>query len=57
VLGPRWASESRRLWGQAAFCAYLGLVVADFIWLHPLLVGNLMTYNEWHSRIWFPSWL
>jgi dolichyl-phosphate-mannose-protein mannosyltransferase len=56
-LGSAWASESRRLWGQVAFCGYLGLVVANFIWLHPLLIGSLMTYDEWHARIWFPSWV
>jgi dolichyl-phosphate-mannose-protein mannosyltransferase len=57
VLGPPWAEESRRLWGRVAVCGYLALVVVDFIWLHPLLVGNLMTYDQWHSRIWFPSWI
>jgi dolichyl-phosphate-mannose-protein mannosyltransferase len=57
ILGSARAGESRRLWGQAALCAYLGLVVANFWWLHPLLVGNLMTYDAWHARMWFASWV
>ena len=57
VLGPADAGESRRLWGLVAFCGYLGLVVADFVWMHPLFVGSLMSYDDWHARIWFPSWV
>ncbi len=57
ALGPPWAGESRRLWGRVAVCGYLALVVMDFVWMHPLLVGSMLTYDQWHARIWFPSWI
>ncbi|HSV66025.1 MAG TPA: phospholipid carrier-dependent glycosyltransferase [Mycobacteriales bacterium] len=57
VLGSARASESRRLWGTAAVCGYLGLVAANLAWLHPLLVGQLVTYDRWHAVMWFASWI
>jgi dolichyl-phosphate-mannose-protein mannosyltransferase len=54
---PRSALLPPRAWGRAAACCYLGLVVANFVWLWPVLTGDLLTYAEWHSRMWFASWI
>jgi len=50
-------AERRRKWGALAVAAYLGLVVADFAWMWPLYTGGLMTLDEWHAHMWFPSWI
>jgi dolichyl-phosphate-mannose-protein mannosyltransferase len=57
VLGPAGASEQRRMFGLAGICAYVALVVVNSAWLWPILTGQLITYEEWRSRIWFPSWI
>ncbi len=57
VLGPARAGEPRRTFGLLAVCAYVALVVVNFAWLWPILSGQLITYQEWDARIWFPSWI
>jgi dolichyl-phosphate-mannose-protein mannosyltransferase len=56
VLGRARAGETRRLVGLLAVTGYLALVVLNFAWLWPILTGQLLTYDAWHARIWFPSW-
>lgn len=57
VLGRATASETRRLVGLVAVCGYVALVVINTTWLWPILSGQLITYQEWRDRIWFPSWI
>ena len=57
VLGPARASEQRRMIGLVAVCGYVAVVVVNSAWLWPILTGQLITYEEWRSRIWFPSWI
>jgi dolichyl-phosphate-mannose--protein O-mannosyl transferase len=47
----------RRRWGQAGVSAYLALVIADFVWMWPILTGGLLTYDVWHAHMWLPSWV
>lgn len=51
------AASRRRTWGALGVAAYLGLVVADFVWMWPIFTGGLLTYDQWHARMWFPSWV
>jgi dolichyl-phosphate-mannose-protein mannosyltransferase len=57
VLGRARAGETRRLIGLLVLSGYVALVVIDFAWLWPVLTGQLVTYDTWHARIWFPSWV
>lgn len=57
MLGSARSGEPRRTFGLLAVCAYVGLVVVNSAWLWPILSGQLITYEEWRSRIWFPSWI
>ncbi|MBI1759616.1 MAG: phospholipid carrier-dependent glycosyltransferase [Actinobacteria bacterium] len=57
VLGPHGAGKVRRRIGATALSGYLALVVMNFVWLHPILVGNLITFDRWQSEMWFPSWI
>ena len=50
-------ADRRRAYGIAGICTYLGLVVADFVWMWPLFTGGLLTYSEWHAHMWLPSWV
>jgi dolichyl-phosphate-mannose-protein mannosyltransferase len=51
------AARRRRQWGAAAVSVYLGLVVVDFVWMWPLFTGSMLTYQQWHLHVWFPSWV
>jgi dolichyl-phosphate-mannose--protein O-mannosyl transferase len=53
----RTAWLRRRRIGLAGVATYLGIVVADFIWMWPILTGGLLTYTQWHARMWFDSWV
>jgi len=50
-------SYRRRHWGLAGICTYLGLVVADFVWMWPIFTNGLLTYDSWHAHMWLPSWV
>lgn len=51
------ATLRRRRWGAAGVAVYLGLVVADFVWMWPIYTGGLLTYAQWHAHMWLPSWV
>lgn len=46
-----------RPWARLGVCAYLGAVVANFIWMWPIFTGALLTYGQWQQRMWFSSWI
>lgn len=33
------------------------LIAANFIYFLPLYMGDLITYEAWRARMWFPSWI
>jgi dolichyl-phosphate-mannose--protein O-mannosyl transferase len=35
---------------------YVGLVVANFVWLWPILTGGSITPDHWNAELWLPSW-
>ena len=56
VLGRRGAGQERRATGRLLVGLYTGLVVANFVWLWPILVGTSVTANRWNAELWLPSW-
>ncbi|MFE5283759.1 dolichyl-phosphate-mannose--protein mannosyltransferase [Nocardia sp. NPDC056611] len=42
--------------GLLLVCLYLALVIANFIWLWPILTGMPITPGNWHDHLWLPSW-
>jgi dolichyl-phosphate-mannose--protein O-mannosyl transferase len=34
----------------------VGLTVANFAWLWPILVGVPITPEAWDAQLWLPSW-
>jgi dolichyl-phosphate-mannose--protein O-mannosyl transferase len=35
---------------------YVGLVVANFAWLWPILNGDPISAAHWQAELWLPSW-
>ena len=56
ILGRRDAGEERRSTGRLVVALYTGLVVANFAWLWPILVGGSITASRWNAELWLPSW-
>jgi dolichyl-phosphate-mannose--protein O-mannosyl transferase len=56
VLGRHRAGYERRRTGVLVLSLYVGLVVANFAWLWPILNGVSITNGHWNSELWLPSW-
>jgi dolichyl-phosphate-mannose--protein O-mannosyl transferase len=56
VLGHAVAGAERRWTGLLVVSLYVGLVVANFIWLWPILTGGSITPERWNAELWLPSW-
>lgn len=56
ILGRARAGEERRGTGLLVLACYVGLVVANFVWLWPILVGDSITPGHWQAELWLPSW-
>lgn len=46
----------RRLLSLGVVSVYVGLVVATFIWLWPILNGYPITSEHLQMETWLPSW-
>ena len=56
VLGRATAGAERRGTGLLVVALYVGLVVANFVWLWPILNGDSITPARWGAELWLPSW-
>lgn len=60
LLGPPSSLRTRAgrpNWRMFAVAGYLGVIVADFVWMWPIFVNVMLTYDQWHARMWFPGWI
>jgi dolichyl-phosphate-mannose--protein O-mannosyl transferase len=56
ILGRSTASFERRRTGALVVGLYVGLVVANFVWLWPILNGDTISMSRWAAEMWLPSW-
>ncbi|SIR77229.1 Dolichyl-phosphate-mannose-protein mannosyltransferase [Williamsia sterculiae] len=54
LRAPR-GPEGRRL-GIVLAAIYVGLVIANFVWLWPILTAQPISATHWNMEIWLPSW-
>ena len=43
--------------GQFLLATLATLVFLNFIYFLPLYIGDVITYDAWHARMWFTSWI
>lgn len=55
ILGKTEVGVERRFLAVAVVALYVGLVVADFMFVWPILNGTPITSDELQLRIWLPS--
>ena len=46
----------RQALGIIVVAIYIGLVVANFAWLWPILTASPISPEQWHQQLWLPSW-
>ncbi|WP_277068309.1 dolichyl-phosphate-mannose--protein mannosyltransferase [Saccharomonospora viridis] len=56
ILGSARNGYERRGTGLLVLSLYIGLVVANFAWLWPVLNGEPITHDRWQAELWLPSW-
>ncbi|MEU5691679.1 phospholipid carrier-dependent glycosyltransferase [Actinosynnema sp. NPDC020468] len=56
LLGKARDGAERRGTGLLVVALYVGLVVANFVWLWPILNGDPITQEMWDAQRWLPSW-
>ncbi len=56
ILGRARVGVERRLLSVAVVAIYVGLVVANFLWLWPVLNGDAITAEHLRLETWLPSW-
>nr|WP_240519602.1 phospholipid carrier-dependent glycosyltransferase [Amycolatopsis antarctica] len=56
VLGDARRGFERRGTGLLVVSLYIGLVVANFAWLWPILNGDAISDERWQAELWLPSW-
>ncbi|WP_338603282.1 phospholipid carrier-dependent glycosyltransferase [Saccharopolyspora sp. SCSIO 74807] len=56
ILGAAQEHTERRKTGLLVVALYVGLVVANFVWLWPVLNGASITQEHWQAEMWLPSW-
>ena len=56
ILGSPRMGVERRYLSIGIVALYVGLVVANFIWLLPMLNGTPMTPGQLQAETWLPSW-
>ncbi len=49
-------NAERRTLGLLVACGYIALVITNFAWLHPILIGIPVSPSTWTMEIWLPSW-
>lgn len=57
VLGPADAPRHRRRIGAIIVTAVTVLIIANFMFIHPILTDQLLTRQQWLMRMWFRSWI
>jgi len=57
ALGPRDASDGRRLAGALSVGVYVIVVVLLFAYFYPILAAEVIPYSSWRTRMWFPGWI
>lgn len=57
VYGARSIMSTFTRSGEFIVAALFVLIFLNFVYFLPLYLGDVITYDAWKSRMWFPSWI
>jgi len=52
TIGSPWADPARRMVGAAVAALYVTGVALCFLYFYPIYVGETLSYDAWHARMW-----
>jgi dolichyl-phosphate-mannose--protein O-mannosyl transferase len=52
IIGPATAEQSRRTVGTVVAALYVTGVALCFMYFYPIYVGETLSYDAWHARMW-----
>lgn len=56
ILKPPAHHRKRRTLGWLVASCYIAVVIANFIWMYPILTGIPISQTLWNNQLWLPSW-
>jgi len=56
ILGPARRGP-RRQSGAVIVGVLVALIIADFAFMYPILTAQMLTYDQYRWRIWWPGWV
>ncbi|MCP2336898.1 dolichyl-phosphate-mannose--protein mannosyltransferase [Actinomadura rupiterrae] len=57
LMGPERPTGPRRVIGAAVTGSFVLVVLANFAYFYPILSAQVISFDAWHDRIWFKSWI
>ncbi|MFC8716984.1 dolichyl-phosphate-mannose--protein mannosyltransferase [Kitasatospora sp. NPDC057198] len=57
MLGPEGSTPARRRWGAAGAGLIVVAVMGCFAFFLPLYTAEVIPMSDWHTRMWFISWI
>jgi dolichyl-phosphate-mannose--protein O-mannosyl transferase len=57
VLAARSILSTFRRSGETIIATLFILIFLNFVYFLPIYIGDVITYDAWRSRMWFPSWI
>jgi dolichyl-phosphate-mannose--protein O-mannosyl transferase len=57
VFAARSILSNYKKWGEVLVAALFILIFLNFVYFLPIFIGDVITYDAWQNRMWFPSWI
>lgn len=57
VFAARSILSNYKKWGEILVAALFILIFLNFVYFLPIFIGDVITYDAWQNRMWFPSWI
>jgi dolichyl-phosphate-mannose-protein mannosyltransferase len=57
IIGRADAPPVRRTWGAAMAGILVVGIAVMFVYFYPIYTGQTISYNDWISHMWLPSWI
>jgi len=57
VFAARSILATFKRWGEVLVASCFILIFLNFVYFLPIFIGDIITYDAWQSRMWFPSWI
>jgi dolichyl-phosphate-mannose--protein O-mannosyl transferase len=55
--GKRHEENQGRWLAGLAVGSYMAIVACSFVFFYPILAAHPISWDAWHARMWFPTWI